>query len=251
MNKQNFSSIVILTGAGISAESGIKTFRDQDGLWENHRIEEVATPEAFIANPDLVHLFYNARREQLFSEEVEHNKGHEAIATLIKEFKGDVTLVTQNVDDLHERAGRALNLPDGHVIHMHGELSKMRCKETQNVFTSEHSLDKNLRCPCCKRPGNLRPHIVWFGEMPFYLDKIYEALSKCELFISIGTSGNVYPASQFVSFTQEDCYRLEVNLAETTVSPLFHNRRIGKAGDTLPELIEDILKGHLFNLSRD
>lgn len=233
-------NIVILTGAGISAESGIKTFRDNGGLWENHRVEEVASAEGFKANPDLVYRFYNDRRRQLLAPELKPNDGHEAIAHLINTLssKENITiqLITQNVDNLHERAGAK------DVWHMHGELMKMRCQETGEVFESLESFDATTPCPCCQQQGNLRPHIVWFGEHPFYLDKAFSLLALCDLFISIGTSGHVYPAAQFVSMTPDDCHRIEVNLEGTPVSHNFNEHITGAAGVVLPKLVQRILK---------
>ncbi len=230
-------NIVILTGAGISAESGIKTFRDANGLWENHPIEDVASPEGFKRNPRLVYDFYNARRTQLNSAEVKPNKGHLALAKLIKEFKGHCQLITQNVDDLHERAG----LDPEDVWHMHGELQKMRCQKSQQVFKAPTTFDDQDSCPCCKEKGNLRPHIVWFGEMPFYLDEAFTLLSRCDLFLSVGTSGHVSPAAQFVAMTPPTCRRIEVNIQGTQVSHQFDEHHQGLAGQTLPLLVNEIL----------
>lgn len=246
MNNKTAPHIVILTGAGISAESGIKTFRDQDGLWENHPIEDVASPEGFQRDPGLVYSFYNARRAQLNGEEVAHNDGHRALARLIKEHPGEVTLITQNVDDLHERAGVEFGLPIEHVLHMHGELQKMRCKKTEKVFSAPVSFDEATECECCKETGNLRPHIVWFGEIPFFLDEAFEVLSHCDLFISIGTSGHVYPAAQFVAMTPNNCHKIEVNLNDTFISSQFHDHRIGKSSMALPKLVNEILEGAFF-----
>lgn len=231
-------NIVILTGAGISAESGIKTFRDANGLWENHPIEEVASPEGFRANPPLVYNFYNARREQLNSDEVRPNLGHEAITKLVKEFKGNCQLITQNVDDLHERSG----LDSSQVWHMHGELQKMRCQRTNQVFAAPVTFNEEDKCSCCGEAGTLRPHIVWFGEMPFFLDEAFALLSRCDLFLSIGTSGHVYPAAQFVAMTPPTCRRIEVNIQGTQVSHQFDEHRTGPAGEVLPPLVEEILK---------
>lgn len=239
------NKIVILTGAGISAESGIKTFRDQNGLWENHAIEDVASPEGFRRNPPLVYDFYNARRTQLYSDEVKENEGHLALAKLVKDFKGEVTLITQNVDDLHERAGRNFGLPDSHVLHMHGELSKMRCQKTNLVFQAPTTFDGLDLCDCCREKGNLRPHIVWFGEMPFYLDLAYDILPDCDLFLSVGTSGHVYPAAQFVSMTSSQCLRIEANLTGTQISSQFDKHYEGKASEVLPTLVEEILLGKI------
>lgn len=230
-------NIVILTGAGISAESGIKTFRDADGLWENHPIEEVASPQGFQKNPALVYEFYNARRRQLNSEEVAPNAGHRALTKLIKEFPGQCQLITQNVDDLHERS----DLSDHEVWHMHGELQKMRCQKSQKVFDAPLTFDGSTPCPCCGKANQLRPHIVWFGEMPFYLDEACALLAKCDLFLSVGTSGFVYPAAQFVSMTAPTCRRVEVNIQGTQVSHQFDEHRLGPAGEVLPQLVSEIL----------
>lgn len=233
----SIKNIVILTGAGMSAESGIKTFRDAGGLWENHPVEQVASPEGFRADPALVYNFYNQRRQQLNSQEVQANEGHHAIAELINNFQGECTLITQNVDDLHERAG----LKDQQVWHMHGELQKMRCQKTDQVFEAPIHFDSETLCPCCQQPHNLRPHIVWFGEMPFYLDEAFRLLGQCDLFIAIGTSGHVYPAAQFVAMTAPTCRRIEINLSDTQISHQFDEHRIGPAGIEVPKLVEEIL----------
>jgi len=181
--------IVILTGAGISAESGISTFRDAGGLWENHPIEEVATPEGFARNPALVHRFYNLRRLAL--KTVEPNAAHIALAKLETELTvkgGQLTLVTQNVDNLHERGGSKS------VIHMHGELTSIRCTACGARQKYEGETSTEMPCPNCNTPA-LRPDIVWFGEMPFFMHGIEAALEGCDLFVSIGTSGAVYPAA--------------------------------------------------------
>jgi len=170
-----YQSIVVLTGAGISAESGIKTFRASDGLWENHRIEDVASPEGFTRDPKLVHQFYNARRQQLLSDAVKENTAHIALAKLERDFTGDFLLVTQNIDDLHERGGSK------NVLHMHGEILKSRCKKTNLIYDCKEDIHIETPCPCCNEVGNLRPHIVWFGEMPLYMDEIYSAISQCDL----------------------------------------------------------------------
>ena len=227
--------IVILTGAGISAESGIKTFRDQDGLWENHKIEDVASPEGFRFNPDLVYEFYNLRRAQLLSDEVQPNRAHLALARLQENYKGSITLVTQNVDNLHERGGSK------NVIHMHGELMKMRCQNSLEVFSALDHFDGNTNCDCCKEPGHLRPHIVWFGEMPLYMHEINAQLNSCDIFISIGTSGLVYPAAMFVDMVPRGATKIEVNLDETQISDRFDKHYIGQASQQVEKLIDDLL----------
>ncbi len=225
-------SIVILTDAGISQESGIKTFRDSNGLWENHRIEDVASPEGFIKNPALVHDFYNMRRKQLLSSEVKPNVAHRALAELESKWPNQFLLVTQNVDNLHERAGSQK------MLHMHGELLKIRCQSSEKVFNWESDLSQKTICSCCQREGQLRPHIVWFGEMPLYMDPIVKALEQCDVFVSIGTSGQVYPAAGFVDITPKKCKKIEINTAETPISESFHEHWIGSASQRVPELLK-------------
>ncbi|BDU74473.1 Sir2 family NAD+-dependent deacetylase [Mesoterricola silvestris] len=226
-------SIVVLTGAGISAESGLRTFRDAGGLWENHRVEDVATPEAFLRNPALVHAFYNQRRAQL--REVRPNAAHLALARLEREWSGDFLLVTQNVDDLHDRAGsRAL-------IHMHGELLKVRCAFCSAVHPWEGGTGPETRCPACARSGGIRPHIVWFGEMPLEMDRIGDALERCDLFVAVGTSGNVYPAAGFVGQVPAGARTLELNLEPSSVSSRFSEQREGPASVLVPALVEELL----------
>jgi NAD-dependent deacetylase len=232
-----YSNIVILTGAGISAESGVKTFRDNDGLWEDHRIEDVATPEAFERNPELVQRFYNLRRAQL--DTVEPNQAHKALARLQDGLEGDVTIITQNVDDLHERGGAT------GVIHMHGELKKIRCRACKNVFDWIEDCTQETLCPSCGRAPALRPHIVWFGEMPFQMDMIAAKLEACDLFISVGTSGNVYPAAGFVANVRSvgQAHTIEVNLEPSEGASMFAETRHGKAGELLPILVDELLTG--------
>ncbi|MDP7099268.1 MAG: NAD-dependent deacylase, partial [Rhodospirillales bacterium] len=185
-------SIVILTGAGISKESGLDTFRDTGGIWSRVRVEDVATPEAFATDPVRVQEFYNHRRAGLTAANIEPNAAHLALARLEDEWPGEVLVVTQNIDDLHERAGTE------NLIHMHGELLKVRCGVCGDVVAWTGDLSTGDACGRCRAPGRMRPHVVWFGEMPFLMEKIYVALDQCGLFVSIGTSGNVYPASGFV-----------------------------------------------------
>ncbi len=239
-------SIVVLTGAGISAESGIKTFRADDGLWENHRVEDVATPEAFERDPWLVQKFYNERRRPLLSnsvpvensqeQEVFPNQAHKALAKLEAEFDGDFLLVTQNIDNLHEQGGSK------NIMHMHGEVLKMRCKSTGKVFDCFNDIQVADLCDCCGEANNLRPHIVWFGEMPLYMDEIALAISNCDLFISIGTSGNVYPAAGFVQMAnQAGAQTIEINLEESLVASNFDQAVYGKAGEVLPVWVNEFL----------
>lgn len=233
---QKIKSIVVLTGAGISAESGIQTFRASDGLWEEHRIEDVATPEAFDRDPELVQRFYNKRRQPLLDDIVHPNLAHKALARLEKEIDGEFVLITQNIDNLHEQAG-SIN-----VLHMHGEVLKMRCQQTQQIFPCEEELSIHDVCGCCGQVGNLRPHIVWFGEMPLFMDEIHLALSSCDLFLAIGTSGNVYPAAGFVQLAnQAGAQSIEINLEESKVATDFDEAIYGKAGEVLPNWVEQLL----------
>lgn len=225
--------VVVLTGAGISAESGIKTFRDQNGLWENHDIMEVASAMGFERDPELVYRFYNLRRAQL--KEVSPNPGHFALAEMEEMFP-NFTLITQNVDDLHERAGSK------NVVHMHGELKKMRCVRTKKVYSIEGDLTSSNICPCCHEEGLLRPHIVWFGEVPLFMDKITNALENCDLFIAIGTSGVVYPAAYFVTIakTTSRAITIEFNTQMTEVSEQFDEKITGPSGVCLPDLVSTL-----------
>jgi NAD-dependent deacetylase len=230
----SFRNMVILTGAGISAESGVATFRGEDGLWEGHRVEEVATPEAFRRDPKLVHKFYNARRAQL--SEVEPNAAHRALAQLEAEWPGDFLLVTQNVDNLHERAGST------QLIHMHGQNTKAWCLDCDARSEWNGPMCEGDSCPQCGARGSLRPDIVWFGEMPYEMEGIEEALRSCDLFVSIGTSGAVYPAAGFVQ-TARYCgaQTLEMNLEPSIGSTFFDESRLGKAGELVPNWLEEML----------
>ena len=227
-------NIVILTGAGVSAESGLATFRGPDGLWEGHRVEDVATPEAFARDPALVHAFYDARRAKLGI--VEPNAAHLALARLDAEWPGELLLVTQNVDDLHERAGSK------RLIHMHGELVRGWCLRCNERFGWAGPMGEGAECPLCSAPGRVRPDIVWFGEMPHEMDRIEEALQRCDLFVSIGTSGAVYPAAGFVQ-TARYCgaKTLEMNFEPSLGSVFFDESRVGKAGGLVPAWVEEVL----------
>lgn len=230
-------NIVCLTGAGISAESGIKTFRASDGLWEEHRIEDVATPEGFARNPQLVYNFYNQRRAQLQQEDIQPNAAHEALADLEASAKHNLTLVTQNVDNLHEQGGSQ------QVIHMHGELLKVRCVASERVFVWHGDLTEADRCDCCSPPQPLRPHIVWFGEMPFAMEQIEQALYNCDLFMAIGTSGQVYPAAGFVSLAKQfGAKTVLLNLDELDSGHEFDEHIYGPASEVVPEYIRQLLK---------
>ncbi|MFG1483846.1 NAD-dependent deacylase [Halobacteriovorax sp. HFRX-2_2] len=230
-------NICILTGAGISKESGLKTFRDQNGLWENHDIYEVASPLAFNNNPNLVHEFYNQRRRQLQSGEVHPNDAHQALADLEKSGKFKTTIITQNVDNLHERSGSK------NIFHMHGQLLKVRCKKTKKIYEWKDDLTVEDRCQCCHTKGNLRPHIVWFGEVPLYLDEIQDALLKCDLFISIGTSGLVYPAANFVAIAKSaGAHCLEINPHPTNNAELFDETIAEVATQGVRHFVESMLQ---------
>lgn len=227
-------NIVVLTGAGISAESGLATFRGANGLWEGHRVEDVATPEAFARDPGLVHAFYDARRARLDS--VEPNAAHRALARLDAEWRGELLLVTQNVDDLHERAGSK------RLLHMHGALASGWCLRCNERFGWTGPMGAAAQCRSCGTSGTVRPDIVWFGEMPYEMGQIDEALRHCDLFVSIGTSGAVYPAAGFVQTA--DYYAaetLEMNLEPSLGSTLFNESRIGPAGVLVPEWVDELL----------
>ena len=224
----------MLTGAGISAESGIQTFRASDGLWHEHRVEEVATPEAFARQPQLVQQFYNERRRQLLSADIAPNAAHRALAQL-ESLADEMLLVTQNIDDLHERGGSSK------LIHMHGELLKMRCTQSGRVFEIRSDINVDDNCDCCGAAGNLRPHIVWFGEMPMQMDAIEAALLQCDLFVSIGTSGNVYPAAGFVELANRvGAHTLELNLEPSSQQSRFAECRNGLATELVPQFVAEL-----------
>ena len=228
-------NIVILTGAGVSAESGLRTFRADDGLWEEHRIEDVCTPEAYVRDAGLVHRFYDARRAR--AAEVEPNAAHQALARLEAQWKGDFLLVTQNVDSLHERAGSK------RVIHMHGELESGWCLACDRRFAWSGPMGEGAGCPSCGVEGEVRPDIVWFGEMPYEMDRIEAALRECDLFVSIGTSGAVYPAAGFVQTARYVGARaLEINLEPSLGSLYFDERRYGPAGVEVPKWVAELLQ---------
>jgi NAD-dependent deacetylase len=231
---RDIRNIVILTGAGISAESGLATFRGPDGLWEGHRVEDVATPEAFARDPALVQAFYDARRARL--NEVEPNAAHLALARLDAEWPGELLIVTQNVDDLHERAGAR------RILHMHGELKSAWCRACDARTAWDRDLGNGPACPVCGVAGRLRPDIVWFGEMPYEMDRIDQALRQADLFVSIGTSGAVYPAADFVQSARYSGARtLEINLEPSLGSVYFHESRTGPAGALVPAWVAKML----------
>jgi len=231
-----YRNIVILTGAGISAESGIQTFRAQDGLWENHRIEDVATPEGFHRDPELVLDFYNQRRQKLNHTSILPNDAHRALGKLEQCLDGKVTVITQNIDNLHERGGSK------NIIHMHGELLKARCSESNQVVECNHDINLDDLCHCCQIPAQMRPHIVWFGEMPLRMGDIYAAIEEADLFISIGTSGVVYPAAGFVHDARmHGAHTIEINLEPSAVESEFEEKRYGKASVEVPRLVDELL----------
>ena len=226
-------NIVVLTGAGISAESGLGTFRDEGGLWAQHDIRDVATPEAFARNPDLVHGFYNARRAH--AGRAEPNAAHRALAHLERRWTGAVDIVTQNVDDLHERGGSQS------VLHMHGELTGALCARCGARWQAPAEMHPSDPCPACGEPAT-RPDIVWFGEMPYGMDRIATLLSACDLFVSIGTSGHVYPAAGFVQQARAlGAHTLELNLEASAGASLFHERRLGAATELIPKWVDELL----------
>jgi NAD-dependent deacetylase len=227
------SNIVILTGAGISAESGIGTFRDKGGLWEQHRVEDVATPEGFARDPDLVLRFYDMRREAI--QRAEPNDAHFALARLDTEWPGELLIVTQNVDDLHERAGAK------RLIHMHGEHLNAWCVGCDQRHPWRAPLIDRPPCPNCSERA-LRPDVVWFGEMPYRMDEIEAAVRFCDLFVSIGTSGAVYPAAGYVKKARHyGAKTLELNLEPSQGSVMFDESRLGKAGDLVPSWVDEMI----------
>ena len=230
---EDIHNIVILTGAGISAESGLATFRGPDGLWEGHRIEDVCTPQALERDAGLVHRFYDERRAKL--QDVRPNAAHEALADLDARWAGDLLIVTQNVDDLHERAGAR------RLIHMHGELRSALCAACGQSMPWSDPLPPGSECPAC-RTASLRPDIVFFGEMPYQMEVIDAALRRADLFVSIGTSGAVYPAAGFVQTARHQGARtLELNLEPSAGSFYFEESRIGPASQLVPELVGQLL----------
>jgi NAD-dependent deacetylase len=230
-------NIFVLTGAGVSAESGLGTFRDKDGLWARFDPMKLATPEAFARAPEQVHAFYNMRRQNLL--QAEPNEAHRALARLeagLAERGGSLFLCTQNIDDLHERAGSK------QVVHMHGELLKARCTACQSITIWRDNLSAEITCPSCRAAGSLRPHVVWFGEMPLEMDTIYDALLGSDLFVAIGTSGSVYPAAGFVNEAKGHGIRTcEINLEPSDNARQFDEVHYGPASDVVPQWANDVL----------
>ncbi len=226
--------IVVLTGAGVSAESGLGTFRDKDGLWTKYDLSEVATPEGFARNPAKVHAFYNARRAN--AARAAPNAAHAALARLQLEHSGEVVIVTQNVDDLHERAGAK-------AIHMHGALKRAKCAACGARWAAPLVMSPGDPCASCEAQAT-RPDIVWFGEMPEHMDEILSHLQTADLFAAIGTSGQVYPAAGFVAEASEaGAATLEINLEPSDVTGLFDRRILGPASEVVPQWVEDVISG--------
>ena len=225
--------IVILTGAGISAESGLGTFRDKDGLWTKYDLEEVATPQGFYRNRKLVHDFYNARRANC--AEASPNAAHAALARLEEALPGEVLIVTQNVDDLHRRAGSQ------NVIAMHGALMRACCAACGHVWPAPMQMAPDDPCPACGQPET-RPDVVWFGEIPHAMDEIGAALGRAEIFAAIGTSGQVWPAAGFAAEARAaGAHCVEINLERSDISDAFHSRRYGPASAMVPVWVDEVL----------
>ncbi|HYF54862.1 MAG TPA: NAD-dependent deacylase [Salinarimonas sp.] len=228
-------NLFILTGAGISAESGLGTFRDTGGLWARFDPMKLATPEGFARDPEAVHAFYNTRRRAM--AQARPNEAHRALARLEAALGDRLHLCTQNIDDLHERAGSR------RVVHMHGELLRHRCTGCGAVERGADDLDLDTPCPACGRTGTMRPDVVWFGEMPMHMEAIEDALLAADLFVAIGTSGSVYPAAGFVAQAREAGIRtLEINLEPADNARLFDAGRYGPASETVPAWVEDVLR---------
>ena len=228
-------NLFILTGAGVSKESGIKTFREKDGLWENYKIEDVCTVEAFIKDPNLVNNFYNERRSSIIDQKILPNEAHYQLAKLEKKWKGDFILVTQNIDNLHEQAGSKK------ILHMHGSLDKCFCMNCGAEYKFNFDLSTEFVCKKCNVKGKVRVDIVWFGEQPKYLDKIYKYLDRTDVFLSIGTSNNVYPAAGFIDYLKHQKRKIdfyEFNIEKTSKSSLFTKSFIGPASKTLKKLVD-------------
>jgi NAD-dependent deacetylase len=230
-----FEKIVVLTGAGLSAESGLGTFRDKGGLWSEFDLEEVATPQGFARNPAKVHAFYNLRRTR--HAEAEPNAAHGALARLEREHRGEVLTVTQNIDALHEAAGTR------RLVHMHGELGRALCGACSASVVWQGDLSTSTICRACGQAGAMRPDVVWFGEMPRAMERIHEALMGCDLFLSIGTSGSVYPAAAFVEIARRSgAHTVELNLEPSEGAHLFAKGLYGPATEIVPDFVETLLR---------
>ena len=238
-----FQRIVILSGAGLSAESGLATFRDENGIWNKYDYRDVATPEGFQRNPHLVYDFYNMRRTE--GAKARPNEAHRALAELQKKYPGEVLIVTQNIDCLHEAAGSK------NLLHMHGDMQSLTCTNCDALLPWTTDLSDELTCPECELTGGLRPNVVWFGEMPYHMEEIAEALSKCDLFISIGTSGNVYPAAGFVAAAiHAGAHTVELNLEPSCTASHFAECHHGLATEIVPAYVAHLLTGQPFDQSQ-
>ena len=244
--------VVILSGAGISRESGLDTFRDKGGIWDRYDPQKVATIEGWHNNPDLVQEFYNLRRAELLANNIHPNAAHLALARLQQLWQAPCTIVTQNIDDLHERATQSLAFKAkeavasrrraDNIVHIHGETLSSLCSLCSARVRCEEDLSRQSVCKACSAKGSLRPDVVWFGEVPYRLPLVYKLLEQCRLFIAVGTAGAVYPAAGFVSQAR-DARTLEINIAPTEISPLFQEHRYGKASQEIPKLTEELLAG--------
>lgn len=231
---RKYKHILFLTGAGISAESGLSTFRSENGLWNNHRVEDVATIEAYLRNPDYVHQFYNDMRPELLK--AEPNPAHLAITELQDNHPAEVNVVTQNVDTLHEKAGNT------NIYHIHGQINQIVCMNCGHVFETWGDVSSEDKCEKCGITGMLKPNIVFFGENLLYMNKVDELLKSCDLFISVGTSGVVYPAAGFVQIAKMfGADTMELNMEQTSNNCLFDRHIYGPAGTTLPALVKELL----------
>ena len=228
--------IVVLTGAGISRESGLDTFRDKGGIWSRVRLQDVCSPQGFARDPERVHAFYNDRRAQLLRPDIAPNAAHVALAELERQWPGGFLLVTQNIDDLHERAGSR------RLVHMHGELRRVRCTLCGTTHAWDGPTGTATACPGCLMTGGIRPDVVWFGEMPLHMERIYEALGRCGLFISVGTSGSVHPAAGFIAEVAGRARTVELNLEPSKGSLLFDEPYFGPATEVVPPFVRGLLR---------
>ena len=234
---RKYKKILFLTGAGISAESGISTFRSENGLWNNHRVEDVATIEAYYKNQDYVHDFYNNMRPDLWNSKP--NDAHLAITKLQQNYDGEVYIVTQNIDTLHEKA------KNKNIYHIHGQINQIVCMNCGNIYETWGDVTSESICCNCNLMGTLKPNIVFFGEYPLYMDKVENLLRICDLFISVGTSGVVYPAAGFVQTAKYyGADTIEINLEPTSNNLYFDKHIVGKAGIELPRLVDALLKNN-------
>jgi len=233
--KTIYKNILILTGAGISAESGLATFRSSNGLWNNHKVDDVASIEGFERNPALVHDFYNNMKTEIYQAPI--NAAHLAITRLQREYQAEVNVVTQNIDTLHEKAENI------NVYHIHGQINQAVCRNCGHVLETWGDVDTETTCPNCNILGMMKPNIVFFGESLLCMDKVEDLLRKCDLFISIGTSGVVYPAAGFVQTAKYyGADTIEFTLEPTANNYLFDRHVYGKAGETFPQFVDALIK---------